>query len=408
MPHYASGAIAVAKTLERLVRDDRGRIISLLTARLRNFQLAEEALQDALVSAVTHWSRNGLPDSPASWLITVASRKAIDRMRKQQTAARFAADPAILADELPGLRDDHDIPDERLRLMFMCCHPALELKSQVALTLRMLGGLSTEDIARVFLDPEKTMGQRISRAKAKIAAARIPFVMPQPEEWPRRLDAVLAVIYLIYTAGYTAGPQAGDALAAEAIFLARLLNALCENEAEAEGCLALILITHARRDARVDADGVSVALPRQNRALWRRDEIDEGMALIERAMARRKAGPYQIKAAIAACHSADGVSDWPQIVALYHALLRHEPTPVVRLNLAVAVAEAGALPAALQMLEALDAELGCYQPYHAARAELLARGGDRDGARRAYDKAIALAASEADRAFLQRNLTGLD
>ena len=299
-----------------------------------------------------------------------------------------------------------EIPDERLRLIFTCCHPALEPKSQVALTLRTLGGLTTAEIAKAFLDQETTMGQRLSRAKAKIASANIPFRVPEPEEWAERLQSVLSVIYLIYNAGYSAGPDAGHELAEEAIYLSMLLDRLRPEDPEIEACLALLRITHARRKARVDAGGMTVPLARQDRTLWVSAEITSGVALLDRAVARGRPGPYQIKAAIAACHVQEKGSDWLQIAALYDSLVRFEPTAIVRLNRAVAYAEAGAHDLALRMLEALQDELNTYQPFHAAHAELLSKGGNFAKARLAYDKAIGLAASKADIAFLthRRNL----
>ncbi len=288
------------------MRDDRGRLLSALIAKLRDFQLAEDCLQDALISAVTHWNRNGLPHSPHGWLLQTAMRKAIDRFRQNKTASKFAKDSAVLASDEAFETDEQDIPDERLRLIFTCCHPAIESKSQVALTLRTLGGLTTGEIARAFLDQEATMGQRLSRAKAKIAAAGIPFRVPEQEEWQSRLQSVLNVVYLIFNAGYTAGPVSGRDLAEEAIYLARLLTQLKPGEAEVEGCLALLMITHARRFARVNAKGESVAIDEQDRNLWKMDEIAGGIALLDVAIARRRPGPFQIKAAIAACHCEAG------------------------------------------------------------------------------------------------------
>lgn len=400
MTSAASGALAIAKALDSLAREDRGRLLSALIARLRNFTLAEEALQDAMVAAVSHWGRNGIPAAPKNWLLQVALRKAIDRIRRNKAEARLLGDLGIFAEEAAEPPEEEVIPDERLRLIFTCCHPALELKSQVALTLRILGGVSTSEIARAFLDQEATIGQRISRAKAKIAAAGSPFAVPEPAEWPQRLTAVLIVVYLIFNAGYTAGPTEGRDLAEEAIWLGRLLDQLRPGEPEVEGCLALMLLTHARRAARADVNGVTVSLTQQDRGLWDRDAINEGLALVERALGRGRAGPCQIKAAIAACHCDGASSDWPQIAALYDALLEHEPTAVVRLNRAVAIAEAGALANGFCDLEQLSAELRDYQPFHAARAELLARQGRSADARAAYARAIALAHSNSDAAFL--------
>ncbi|MGL6211840.1 MAG: RNA polymerase sigma factor, partial [Paracoccaceae bacterium] len=387
-------------------RKDRGRLMAALISRLRDFQLAEEALQEAAISALSHWGRAGLPTSPQGWLLRVALRKAIDRLRSGAREARKASDLARLSVDEAEEEAQEMIPDDRLRLIFTCCHPALDPKSRVALTLRTLGGLNTTEIARAFLDTEPTMGQRLSRAKAKIAAAGIPFAVPGPEDWAERLQSVLTVVYLIFNAGYTAGPQSDRDLCAEAIWLARLLDQLRPGEAETEGCLALILITHARHKARTDANGATVALPEQNRALWDRTMLLEGVALVEHALRRRRVGPYQIQAAIAACHVVGDEADWPQIAALYTMLLHFEPTEVVRLNRAVALAEAGQLLTALTEIEDLADALDTYQPYHATRAELLARAARPAESRAAFDRAIALAASSADAAFLTKRRDG--
>ncbi len=382
------------------MRNDRGRLIAALISRLRDFQLAEEALQEAAISALSHWGRVGLPSSPQGWLLKAALRKAIDRLRGGARESRKAAELAHFVGVEADESEPEMIPDQRLRLIFTCCHPALDPKSRVALTLRTLGGLTTGEIARAFLDTEPTMGQRLSRAKAKISAAGIPFKLPEAEDLPARLNSVLTVVYLIFNAGYTVGPAQGRDLCAEAIFLARMLNALQPGEAEVEGGLALLLITHARRAARLSG-GETVALTDQDRALWDMSMLAEGLALLDIAMARRASGPFQIKAAIAACQS-KSPPDWPQIAALYAGLYRHEPTPIIHLNHAVALAEAGHLPTALAALAALAEPLADYQPYHAACAEYLARLGRTSAALTAYTRAIALAASPADAAFLTR------
>lgn len=389
----------LARMLAAVMRQDRGRILAAVAARLGDLQQAEDAVQEAAASALIHWARSGPPDRPMAWLIRVAFRKAIDRLRgTKRSDATTAALTLLARDE--AAEDPEMIPDDRLRLIFTCCHPALDPKTRVALTLRTIAGLTTPEIARAFLDTDTTMGQRLSRAKAKIAAAGIPFAIPGPEDWPERLQSVLAVVYLIFNAGYTAGPAADRDLCAEAIFLARLLDHLRPGEPETEGCLALMLITHARSRARVDAQGTTIVLAEQDRRLWDRAAITEGEALVHRAMSRHRPGPYQVKAAIAACHVQGDRADWPQIVALYDVLLRFEPTPVVRLNRAVALAETGGLNLALEELSDLSAMLDAYQPYHAARADLLARAGHRVESRAAFDQAIALAASSADAAFL--------
>lgn len=396
----ASRAVAITAELTRVMQADRGRLLSALTAQLRNFSLAEDVLQEAVVSALTHWGRAGLPASPQGWLLQVARRKAIDRLRQTARATRNTADLTLLAAEEAEPEPDL-IPDERLRLIFTCCHPALEPKSQIALTLRTLGGLSTTAIASAFLDNDTAMGARLTRAKAKIAAAGIPFAIPDPEAWRDRLQSVLTVVYLIFTSGYV---TATTDLASEAIFLARLLTQLAPNDPEIEGCLALLLLTHARHAARNRA-GVTVALPDQDRTLWDQSAIAEGLALIDTAMTRRNPGPYQIKAAIAACHVQNPTPDWPQIALLYASLLRFEPTPVVRLNHAVALAEAGHLTTALTQLAALAPDLDAYQPFHAAQAELLSRSGN-PAARAAYDRAIQLA-NPADAAWLTQRRAAL-
>lgn len=382
--------------LEAVLRQDRGRLLAALIARCRDFALAEDALQEAALSAITHWPR-GEPANPTAWLLRVASRKAIDRLRHGQRGA-------VVQDTLERLTqaeadEAEDIPDDRLRLIFTCCHPALERKSQVALTLRTVCGLTTADIARAFLDSEATMGQRLSRAKAKIAAARIPYAVPGPESWADRLTAVLTTAYLIFTTGYAAGPTEPRDLCAEAIFLTRLLDHLRPGEAEVEGALALMLLTNARRGARTMA-GATVPPGQQDRARWDQTEQAEGRHVLDRAFARRRPGPFQIKAAIADCHMADPRPDWPQIAALYDVLMRMEPTAVVALNRAVALAETGSLPQALAILDGLSAALAEYQPYHAAQAALLARAGRWAESHRAYDLAIRAATNTEDAAFL--------
>ena len=396
---------AVAEAIAEIARADRGRLTAALIARIGDFQTAEDALQDALEAALRHWGRTGPPASPQGWLLRVALRKAVDRFRAAARDGRQKTDLVLLSGDTAPEPAPDDIPDERLRLIFTCCHPALEPKTRVALTLRTLGGLTTAEIARAFLDRDAAMGQRLSRAKAKIAAAGIPFAVPGPELWAERLDSVLTVIYLIFNEGYSA--SAGDSplridLCDEAIFLARLVDRLRPGEAEVEGLLALMLLTHARRAARHDETGAVVPLDTQDRARWNAGQLAEGLARLDAAMARRAAGPFQIKAAIAALHTSapPGRTDWRQIVLLYDSLLRMEPSPVVRLNRAVALSEAGAPAAALREVEALSASLQHYQPFHAARADLLARAGHRAESRLAFDRAIALSGTSADAVFL--------
>lgn len=390
----------IEATLTRVMRDDRGRLLAALIAHTGDFQRAEDALQEAAASALVHWGRAGVPTNPTAWLLRAALRKAIDGYRRDTTLARHRDAIAVLAEEEAADPDPQTIPDDRLRLIFTCCHPALEEKTRIALTLRCLCGLTTPQVAAVFLDAEPTMGQRLSRAKAKIAAARIPYAVPGPEDLPDRLNSVLTVVYLIFTAGYAQGPTAGVDLCTEAIFLARLIVRLAPDEPEVEAALALLLLTHSRAAARTGPDGLTLPPARQDRRLWSRAERDEGLALLDRAIARRAPGPFQLKAAIAALHSAEGAPDWPQIAALYARLLEFEPTPVVALNHAVALAEAGHAAQALAQVRALEDALSDYQPYYAVLADHLARLGDIGPARAAYDRAIALATSPADRAFL--------
>jgi RNA polymerase sigma factor (sigma-70 family) len=329
----------LARTIAQLAKQDRGRLLSVLISKYRNFDLAEDALQDALSSATIHWGRVGLPDNPKGWLLTVASRKIIDRLRQSARNAKAATEIMTLASDETDERPD--IPDERLRLIFTCCHPALEPKTRVALTLRTLGGLTTPEIARAFLDNETTMGQRLSRAKAKILNAGIPYAVPGPEEWSERLHSVLTVIYLIFNEGYFASTgeiPLRQSLCDEAIYLARMVDAIRPSEPEILGLLALMLCTNARRRARFAGAGV-VPLEAQNQLLWDGAQVAEAEAMIERAMLLRAPGPFQIQAAIAALHCQDGQRDWHQIVLLYNSLLRFETNPVVRLNRAVAIAE---------------------------------------------------------------------
>ena len=388
------------------MRADRGRLLAVLAAGLRDLGLAEEVLQEAAVSALAHWGRSGLPASPSGWLLQVARRKAIDRFRGVARDGRKAHALATLAED-EAAPEPQTIPDERLRLIFACCHPALEPKSRVALTLRTVCGLTTPEIARAFLDAEPTMGQRISRAKAKIAAAGIPFAVPEAEHWPERLDAVLTTVYLIFTTGYVAGPDEPRDLCLEAEYLIRLIDRLRPGDAEIEGALAMMLLTAARRAARIGPDGASLPPGAQDRGLWDAERIAEGRGILARAMGRRRPGPFQIKAAIADCQMADPGPDWPQIAVLYGALHRHEPTPVVRLNAAVAIAEAGDPAQGLAIVEGLYDDLSDYQPWHAARAALLGATGARDKAASAYREAIARAPTPAEALFLRRRLAEL-
>lgn len=406
----------LSREIQRIMRDDRGRLLAALIRSLGDFDLAEEALSDATERALIHWGRSGLPQRPDAWLLQVARRAAIDRIRKAQRHAAHRPDLALLMaeDEAARASDAPEIPDERLRLIFTCCHPALEEKTRVALTLRTVGGLTTREIARAFLDTEPAMGQRLSRAKAKIAASGIPYAVPERADWDARLNSVLTVLYLIFNEGWTAG--AGEmpirvSLCDEAIWLARLMTRLAPNEPEIEGLLSLMLLAHARRAARFDPLGVFLPLDAQDRALWDADLIAEGLAILDAAVARRLPGPFQVQAAINALHVQAGsaeATDWPQILLLYDRLAALAPSPVVRLNRTVALAETGALARARRELDALTDQLETYQPFHAARAELARRAGDIATACAAYDRAIALAAGAADRTWLAERRDALD
>ncbi|MEM6386154.1 MAG: sigma-70 family RNA polymerase sigma factor [Pseudomonadota bacterium] len=399
----------LAAKIASLLQRDRGRLLSGLIRSLGSFDLAEDALQDASERALVHWARSGMPDRPDAWLLQVARRAAIDRRRKTKRHASAAPDLAQLmeADQADRAADQPEIPDERLRLIFTCCHPALEQKTRVALTLRTVGGLTTQEIARAFLDREAAMAQRLTRAKAKIRDAGIPFAVPERCDWDARLQSVLAVIYLIFNEGWTAGP--GEApiratLCTEAIWLARLMAKLSPDEPEIEGLLALMLLSHARYRARFDAAGAPVPLECQDRALWDQVTAKEAYALLDLAVSRRIPGPFQIQAAISALHmqARDASTiDWPQILLLYERLLALAPSPVVALNHAVALAETGALDRARHALAALETELKDYQPFYAAKAELARRKKDTATAREAYSEAMRLSRNPGERTWLQ-------
>jgi RNA polymerase sigma-70 factor (ECF subfamily) len=383
----------VVAILDQVFRDEWGRVLAGLIGFLGDFDLAEEAAQEAFAIAAERWPRYGIPDNPRAWLMTTARNRATDRLRRDRTLAaktRLLDVPLATEDEV----DETTIPDERLELLFTCCHPSLALDAQVALTLRTLGGLTTEEIARAFLVPEPTMAKRLVRAKRKIKAAGIPFRVPPAHLLPDRLAAVLAVVYLIFNEGY--GGR-GD-LAAEAIRLGRALAELMPDEPEVRGLEALMLINDARRDARF-ADGSVVLLRDQDRTLWDADQIAKGRAKLDRALALGGRGPYVLQAALAALHVEDP-PDWPQIAALYGELARLTGSPVVELNRAVAVAEAGDPEAALALVERLGLE--SYHYLHAARAELLRRLDRIDDARAAYDRALELVHADAERRFLER------
>ena len=398
-PHVLRSAPQASPwTLERVFRDEWGRVLAALIGFLGDFDLAEEAAQEAFAIAAERWPREGAPDNPRAWLVTTARNRAIDRIRRDRT---LAAKTRLLErpENTEVTVDEMTIPDERLELLFTCCHPALALEAQVALTLRTLGGLSTEEIARAFLVPEATMAKRLVRAKQKIKAAAIPFRVPPPHLLPDRLTAVLAVVYLIFNEGY--GGR-GD-LAAEAIRLGRALAELMPDEPEVHGLLALMLVNDARRDARFAHDTV-VLLGDQNRSLWNLGQIEEGRAALDRGLALGGRGAYVLQAAIASLHSEEP-QDWPQLASLYGELARLSGSPVVERNQAAAMAEACEVEAALAMIERL--ELDRYHYLHATRAELLRRLDRVEDARAAYDRALELVHSAAERRFLEQRLAEL-
>jgi RNA polymerase sigma-70 factor (ECF subfamily) len=405
-------------TVEQLYRTDSRRVLATLIRLLGDFDLAEEALQEAFAAAVERWPAEGAPKNPRAWLVSTGRFKAIDSLRRR---ARFDASLSAVADQLgdgvtaPLEIDDEGVEDDRLRLIFTCCHPALPPDAQIALTLREVCGLTTEEIARAFLSPAPTLAQRIVRAKAKIKAAKIPYQVPSRADLPERLATVLHVIYLVFNEGYSASSGATltrHDLSAEAIRLGRLLVELLP-EPEATGLLALMLLHESRRQARTSADGELVLLDEQDRSLWNREQIVEGVALVERAMRSRQFGPYTLQAAIAAIHAeaqTAAETDWAEIVGLYDVLMRADPSPVIELNRAAAVAMRDGPEAGLRLINDLLArgELADYALAHSARAELSRRLGRQEAAIQSYQRALSLTRQDPQRRFIERRLGELD
>ena len=388
--------------IDRVFRAEHGRAVAVLVRVFGDIDVAEDAVQEAFAEAVRRWPSAGVPPSPAGWIITTARNRAIDRLRREASRADKQAEAALLQAQAAGAEEAGAVYDDRLRLIFTCCHPSLSPAARVALTLRLLGGLTTAEIARAFLVPEATMAQRLVRAKGKIRDAKIPYRVPREADLPDRLQAVLAVVYLIFTQGYSALDR--EELCVEAIRLGRVLAELMPDEPEVAGLLALMLLVHSRRAARATPEGALILLADQDPARWDAALIAEGQAIVRRCLRRNQPGPYQIQAAINAVHS-DPPTDWAQIVALYDQLLAFTPTPVVALHRAVAVAEVAGPEAALALVEVLD--LDAYHLFHAVRADLLRRLERPSEAAEAYDAALERTENPAERDLLATRAASL-
>ncbi len=401
-----------ASIIESVYREERGRILASLIRWSRSLDDAEEVLQDAFATATDRWAREGVPQNPGAWILTAARHRLMDR-RRIEIRRRELLSQHHPIELIVDNHDPEELPDDILRLFFTCCHPVLSPEAQIALTLRTLGGLSTPEIARAFLLPESNIAQRIVRAKAKILAAGVPYRLPLREDLPLRIDSVLGAIYLIFNEGYSA--SSGDSLirvglCQEAIRLAALLNTWLPTQAELEGLLALMILTHARRDARTNAQGELITLDEQQRSQWHSGEITSGLALVEQALVRRTLGPYQLQAAIAAVHAeaaTANATDWLQIASLYCELLRFDSSGVVRLNHAIAVGYANGWELGLELLEAIP-DLTQYHPWHAVHAQMLKRVGRAAQARIAFEQAMRLCANRAECEYLSRQLASLD